>query len=499
MRFRRPSFRARLQLESLDDRCLLSAYYSPLEPSGYTPAQITAAYGLSAITFASSSGATVKGDGSGETIALIEMYHDPSLQSDVATFDKAYGLPAPTLKVINQAGSQTNSGWAQEESLDVEWAHAIAPGASILVVEAAPASSTTQELQNLLSAVNTARYTPGVVAISMSFGFDEMSNESSYDTYFTTPPGHAGITFIAASGDEGVVEYPASSPNVLAVGGTTLNLSSTGGYGSETAWSLSGGGYSQSEPEPSYQQSVQTSGSRSAPDVAFDADPETGVEVYSTDPGSTTGSWQVVGGTSVGAPSWAGIIAIVDQGRALAGRGSLDGPTQTLPALYAAPSTDFHSVTSTPQSGSLGYGFGGFGGFDPFGGLGVGGVSYAKETNFDFGVGFGLGTNPAFGSNGAASGATANTLTGLGSPNGASLVPYLVSSTLTTPLSTSGYTGATGSGSGTTKPVGKHHARHDHNSKHLANKPASTHTHVKKHTPAKASVVHDKKLRHSDV
>ncbi len=255
-----------------------------------------------AITFTSPSGATVKGNGNGETIALIEMYHDPSLQSDVATFDKAYGLPAPTLKVINQAGSQTNSGWAQEESLDVESAHAIAPGANILVVEAAPANSATQELQNLLSAVNTARYTPGVVAISLSFGFDEMSNESSYDTYFTTPPGHAGITFIAASGDDGVVEYPASSPNVLAVGGTTLNLSSTGGYGSETAWSLSGGGYSQSEPEPSYQQSVQTTGSRSTPDVAFDADPETGIEVYSTDPGSSAGSWQVVGGTSVGAP-----------------------------------------------------------------------------------------------------------------------------------------------------------------------------------------------------
>ncbi len=155
-------------------------------------------------------------------------------------------------------------------------------------------------------------------------------------------------------------------------------------------------------------------------------------------------------------------------------------------------------MTSTPQSGSLGYEFGGFGGFDPFGGLGFGGVSYAKETDFDFGVGFGLGTNPDFGSNGPASGATANTMTGLGSPNGASLVPYLVSSTLTTPLSTSGYTGATGSGSGTTKPVGKHHDKHNHTLKHRANKPAATHTHSKMHTSAKQSVVHDKRFRHSD-
>ncbi len=255
-----PALCARFQLETLDDRCLLSGYYSPVQPSGYTPAQITAAYGLNAITFTSSAGATVKGDGSGETIALIEMYHDPNLASDLATFDAAYGLPTPTLNVVDQAGNQTNTGWAQEESLDVEWAHAIAPGASILVVEAAPADSATQQLQNLLNAVNTARNTAGVVVVSMSWGFSEMSNESSFDTYFTTPSGHAGITFIAASGDDGVVEYPAASPNVLSVGGTTLNLSSSGGYGSETAWASSGGGYSQYELEPSYQHSVQTTG-----------------------------------------------------------------------------------------------------------------------------------------------------------------------------------------------------------------------------------------------
>ena len=92
--------------------------------------------------FTSSSG-TVKGDGTGETIALIEMYHDPNLASDLHTFDQTYNLPDPTLNVINQAGSQTDTGWAQEESLDVEWAHAIAPGANILVVEAAPGYTNT--------------------------------------------------------------------------------------------------------------------------------------------------------------------------------------------------------------------------------------------------------------------------------------------------------------------------------------------------------------------
>ena len=108
---------------------------------------------------------------------------------------------------------------------------------------------------------------------------------------------------------------------------------------------------------------MQTSGVRSTPDVAFDADPNTGVEVYSTAPGARQGSWQVVGGTSLGSPSWAGIIAIVDQGRALAGKGSLDGPTQTLPALYAAASSNFNSVAATPSP----YGGFSFGGFDPFG------------------------------------------------------------------------------------------------------------------------------------
>ncbi len=131
-------------VDHLDDRCLLSG------TAGYTPAQITAAYGLNAITFQSSTGTTVKGDGTGETIALIEMYHDPNLASDLATFDQEYGLPAPTLTVDNLAGSQTDSGWALEESLDVEWAHAIAPGANILVVEAAPATTDTQSIQNLI-------------------------------------------------------------------------------------------------------------------------------------------------------------------------------------------------------------------------------------------------------------------------------------------------------------------------------------------------------------
>ncbi len=397
MRQRRRFCRATVLLDQLENRCLMSGATQP--PSGgYTPAEITAAYGLNAINFTSAGGSTVKGNGAGETIALIEEYHDPYIRADLSTFDKEYDLPNPSLTVVNQAGSATNNSWALEESMDVEWAHAIAPAAKILVVEAAPSNSQTKELQNQLNAENTARKVAGVVTISMSWGFAEMPDESSYDSYFTTPAGHTGITFIASSGDYGFSWYPSASPNVLSVGGTSLFLTSSGTYQSETAWFWSGGGYSPFEPEPSYQSSVQMTGQRSTPDVSFDANSSTGVEIYETSPRTRKGSWQVYGGTSLGAPAWAGIIAIVNQGRALAGKGSLDGPTQTLPALYNLPKSDFKSVT--PNDGILG----------------SGGLSSVL--------------GDLFGPN--SYGATANTATGLGSPNGPALIAGLVASTVGT-------------------------------------------------------------------
>ena len=252
----------------------------------------------------------------------------------------------------------------------------------------------------------------------MSWGFDEFPEETSYDSSFTVP----GITYIAASGDGASVDYPAASPDVLAVGGTTLNLDSSGVVQSEAGWNESGGGYSLYESEPAYQQSVQSTGQRSTPDVAFDADPNTGVAVYETPPSggggrwgqaTSQGSWQVVGGTSLGAPAWAGIIAIVDQGRALTGLASLGGATQTLPSLYQAAASDFRSVTATqPNSPLLGNG----GGF-PWGGFGSWGDGAAGGTA-------------------TTTGATANTQTGIGSPGGSSLVNDLAASTLTEPLPT---------------------------------------------------------------
>ena len=182
----------------------------------------------------------------------------------------------------------------------------------------------------------------------MSFGFnegtgaDEVSGaqEELYDAEITTP----GVTFLAASGDEGTQDagYPAFSPDVVAVGGTTLTINTDGSYVSEKGWSGSGGGQSQYESEPSYQSAVQTTGKRSIPDVAFLGDPETGVAIedsYNEDSGYP---WTVAAGTSLGTPCWAGLIAIIDQGRVATEKNTLDS-TQTVNVLYALPTADFHN------------------------------------------------------------------------------------------------------------------------------------------------------------
>lgn len=390
-----PKENAPARIEPLETRTLLSGTSSiTIAPNikltaaasnsssilGYTPAQIRTAYGFTAVS----------GTGAGQTIAIVDAYNDPNIAADLKVFDAQFGLADPSLTVVSQTGGSvksiaTDAGWAGEISLDVEWAHAIAPGAKILLVEANSAS-----LSDLLTAVNFARNAAGVSVVSMSWGGSEFTGEAKYDNYFTTPAGHQGVTFVASAGDSGAAaaEWPAASPNVLSVGGTTLNLTSSGAYGSESAWSSSGGGFSQVEAEPSYQTSVQSTGVRTAPDVAYNANPNTGFAVYdSIDDGGYVG-WQEVGGTSAGAPQWAALIAIANQGRVAAGTGTLDGPTGTLPTLYklySSPNSSTYSAytsvfndVSTGISGGFGGGrFGqGFGtpatvGYDAVTGLGT--------------------------------------------------------------------------------------------------------------------------------
>jgi hypothetical protein len=324
-------------------------------PTGYSPQQIRQAYGFDNITFQNG---TITGNGAGTTIAIVDAYDDPTIANDLRQFDRQYGLTDPIFTKVNQWGSATslpaaNHGWATEIALDVEWAHAIAPGANILLVEA-----NSNSMGDLLTAVNYARSAPGVVAVSMSWGGGEFAAETSVDSYFTTPAGHIGVTFLAASGDSGApVDFPAVSPNVLAVGGTTLNLDASGNYRGESGWSGSGGGTSSYESQPGYQDSVvtQTGSARTNPDVAYDADPNTGFSVYDSYNNPLSAPWGQWGGTSDAAPQWAGLIAIADQGLMLAGQGSLDGATQLLPKLYALPSSDFHDVTGGSSLGHPAY------------------------------------------------------------------------------------------------------------------------------------------------
>jgi subtilase family serine protease len=250
----------------------------------YTPAQVRHAYGFD----------HVSGTGVGTTIAIVDAYGSRTLQSDFNLFCSTFGLPLQTIK---QGKPAPNSGWAQETSLDVQWAHAIAPGAQILLVVAQTAS-----LNNLLGAVDVAAKTKGVVAVSMSWGAGESSGEASNDSHFKVP----GVTFVASAGDSGEqVEWPAASQYVVGVGGTSLFISDINGtYSSERAWSGSGGGISAYLPAPTYQNGWSGLGNRCVPDVSYLADPNTGVYV------AYNGRWYQFGGTSVGAPQWAGLIAL---------------------------------------------------------------------------------------------------------------------------------------------------------------------------------------------
>ena len=354
-------------LETLEDRLLLSATASPtfvlsghwssstLSPAvtpasvaPIDPAQMRAAYGVNQIMFGNTAGT-----GAGQTIAIVDAYNDPNIIADANSFSSTFGLPQfnasgePTLQVLNETGgtslpsNSSPGGWDIEESLDVEWAHSIAPQANIILFEANSAS-----YFDLLSAVQTAADYAGVSAVSMSWGGGEFSGETSYDSTFLTPSGHQGVTFLASTGDDGTpAGYPALSPNVVAVGGTSLDIDSSGDYLGESAWSDGGGGISQVESQPSYQTGKvngTSSTHRTVPDVSMDADPNTGVYVLD----SYAGGYYQVGGTSLSCPMWAGLVAVANQGRAIDGQSTLNGLTQTLPTLYNLPSSDFHDVTT---------------------------------------------------------------------------------------------------------------------------------------------------------
>ncbi|HZZ42836.1 MAG TPA: SdrD B-like domain-containing protein, partial [Tepidisphaeraceae bacterium] len=377
---RRPLYR-RILLESLEERALFTAaairipssdislaplatvgtQYQILSPAGSaspnssakSSSQIRTAYGVNSISFNG-----ITGDGTGQTIAIIDAFDDPSFVStgdpnfsisDLARFDTQYGIAdPPSFTKINQTGGTsyptTDSGWDGEISLDVEWAHAIAPAANIILVEANSAN-----FSDLMAAVDYARTISTTSVVTMSFGAAEFSGETSYDFHFTTPSGHTPITFVAATGDTGSPgSYPAFSPNVVALGGTSLYLNTDGTYSSESAWSSSGGGISTQESKPSFQTSVTLSTNhRTTPDLSLVADPHTGVWVLNTGTagiGSANG-WTVYGGTSLSSPLFAALVSIADQGRASLSLSNLASST-VLSRIYAITSSDYHDITT---------------------------------------------------------------------------------------------------------------------------------------------------------
>jgi hypothetical protein len=341
----------------------LVAFTSP--PSGsFTPAQIQEAYQFNQVSY----------NGSGETIAIVDAYNDPDIQSDLNTFDTQFNLPSIKISVVSETGgsslplADSTGGWEMEESLDVEWAHAMAPGANIVLVEAS-----SDDLSDLLTAVKYASGHANVV--SMSWGSGEFSGETSDDSDFSAP----GVAFVVASGDSGApAEFPAASPNVLAVGGTSLTLNSNGGWGSETGWSGSTGGPSAYEPQPSYQVGVVTTGTklRATPDVAYDASSTGTYAVYDSypveiSPGESESlGWVAVYGTSAGAPQWSAILAIADEGRVAGHLSALNssGAQQVMDILYQNPG-DFHDITSGTSTGNPEYSAGP--GYDYVTGLGT--------------------------------------------------------------------------------------------------------------------------------
>jgi subtilase family serine protease len=267
-------------------------------PDGYGPADLHAAYGLSAT------------GGAGRTIAIVDAYDDPSAEADMETYRSRYGLPACTaaggcFRKVNQTGGTAppavDGGWAQEISLDLDMVSAACPACHILLVEADSSA-----FANLGQAEDEAAAL-GADAISNSFGGDEFTGEASaaYDGHFD----HPGIAVTVSSGDAAYgVEFPASSEHVTAVGGTSLRRAQGGRGWGETAWADAGSGCSAFIAKPAWQHDTGCE-RRTVADVSAVADPATGVAVYDSTGYRGAAGWMVFGGTSASAPIVAGAYA----------------------------------------------------------------------------------------------------------------------------------------------------------------------------------------------
>ena len=327
-----------------DAECRGSLYPSPC----YSPQEMRKAYGVDTLTDAGFVG-------KGETIVIIDSYGSPTIEADLKAFDRGYGIPdPPSLKILAPLGTvpfdpnnSTQVGWAFEATLDVEWAHAMAPGAAIVLMTSPVAE--TEGVQGLPQFLALEKYALehhlGHV-ISQSWAatentlFDAAGRKivAQMEEFYKSASAQR-VTVLASAGDSGssntdldgvtlypapTVNYPSSSPWVTAVGGTSLYASTEGQYSYELVWNeqggAGGGGISEIFGEPDYQVSSlptavsqQLGGKRGLPDVSYNADPYTGILIYVTFLGADNAGYYEIGGTSEGSPQWAGIVADLNQ------------------------------------------------------------------------------------------------------------------------------------------------------------------------------------------
>jgi hypothetical protein len=313
---------------------------------GLTPEDLASAYG-----FSPSAG------GSGQTVAIVDAYRDPSIASDLAEFDANYGLPACTSAngCLTEAGQSSGAtppadttGWSVETALDVETVHGTCPSCKILLVEASSNS-----LEDLATATNRA-VALGATVVSNSYG----APEAAFDAFERAAYNHPGIPVVASTGDDGYYNWfrlepayempnmPASSPSVVSVGGTTLELNPDGTRANETVWDGSGGGCSKLFEAQLWQRDVSgfaASGCgtrRLSADVSAVADPNTGLDIYDTyDCGAECEGedegWETVGGTSLSAPFISALYALAGGGQ------GITDPSLTLYGLHADATSRF--------------------------------------------------------------------------------------------------------------------------------------------------------------
>jgi subtilase family serine protease len=307
--------------------------------------------------------------GAGRTVAIVDAFHDPAIAANLATFSSTFGLPpcgAGCFTQVNQTGGAPsagyNAGWAVETALDVQWVHAMAPNAKILLVE-----GDTNSFANLGAAVTYARAHADVV--SNSYGSNEFVGEAAFDVFYSG----SAVPILFSSGDTGAAghSYPCASTFVVCVGGTSLLETTTSFRAAETGWSGSGGGCSTQIAAPAWQAGFSTglcAAARGMPDIAALADPNTGVLVYLTPPAVGVAGFYIVGGTSLATPLTAGIVAQIQNARAAAGKAIFTGANLGS-AIYTAAGASYHYRFFDVTSGNNGDPAGS--GWDQVTGLGV--------------------------------------------------------------------------------------------------------------------------------